>query len=57
MTKSKCGNASYCKFSSDKIHCDGTDEIIEECLYLKSIGEIAKLNVMLVMGEKDNDKL
>lgn len=41
----KCNNACYCKYSKDNIHCNGSEEIIDNCLYLKAIEYIALLSI------------
>ena len=41
----KCNNAHYCKYSKDDIHCNGSEEIINNCLYLKAIEYIALLSI------------
>lgn len=49
----KCCNASYCKYSKNGINCSADDRIIEECLYLKAINQIALLSMELTESYDD----
>ncbi len=42
---SRCFMADYCKYSLDGVNCNADGKIVSECLYLKAIAEIARLNV------------
>lgn len=48
----KCNNAHYCKYSKDGIHCNGSEEIIDNCLYLKAIEYVALLSINTEQGDK-----
>lgn len=50
----KCCMAERCIYSDDGIHCEAgdiSDTLVEDCPYLKAIGEIAKLSVELTIKQ------
>lgn len=53
---SKCGMAEYCLYSYDGEHCEAEETKQENCPYLKSVGEIARLSAESVVNE-DNENI
>ena len=53
IIRPKCCNASYCRYSADDIRCYADDRIVEECLYLKAINQIALLSMELTTMHDD----
>ena len=50
----KCCMAKYCLYSHDEEHCEAEETEKENCPYLKSIGEIARLSAESVINEEND---